>query len=82
MTDGGPAFPRPSSIGGIEQSGMSRRAWLAGMALQGMLASDSDVVKVRHQEIAEEYGITTPALRARYAYEYADAMIAHEAEDD
>lgn len=44
IEDGGPAFPRPASVGELEdgtewvsmaQSGMSLRAWLAGQALAG-----------------------------------------------
>lgn len=36
MNDGGPAFPVPYST---TQDGMSLRDWLAGQALQGILAS-------------------------------------------
>lgn len=34
---GGPAFPRVATIWNDEQDGMSLRAWLAGMAMQGFL---------------------------------------------
>lgn len=52
---GGPAFPVGS------YAGMTLRDWLAGMAMQGLLAGDSS---------------NTPDVCAEWAYKYADAMLA------
>ena len=46
MTNGGPAFPRPASLGlgGIhesDQTGMSLRDWFAGQALTGAVAASA-----------------------------------------
>ncbi len=70
--DGGHAFPQSLTIndnGNIvwgPQGGMSLRDWFAGMALNGMLASDSSVdrTKVNRQ------------LWASIAYSFSDAMLA------
>lgn len=61
INDGGPAFP-VSTIDGYTQDGMTLRDWLAGMALQGFLASHHE-----HQP--------TPASAAKWSYNYADAML-------
>jgi hypothetical protein len=71
--DGGPAFPRPSTIndGMIEthdQTGMSLRDHFAGLALTGILSADAS---------ADGVASLTPAPKAaKRAYEYADAMLA------
>jgi len=44
INDGGPAFPRDGNIPAHakhvhSQSGMTRRQWLEGMAMQGILAN-------------------------------------------
>ena len=81
--DGGPAFPRPFSHDPnwgdygkdyYEQNGMSRRDWLAGVAMQGFVSHPENLVAIRLS--AEQAGITAPAMMARTAYGMADAMIA------
>ena len=66
--DGGPAFPR-SKHSEIEEGetigyshGMTLRQWYAGMAMSGPLMDQGE----------------NPEKVARYAFQYADAMIAHE----
>jgi hypothetical protein len=63
--DGGPAFPYVQQdprgfTRGDTQGGMSLRDWFAGMAMQGMLASDRDMTEEEH---------------ARWAYKRADWML-------
>jgi hypothetical protein len=76
--DGGPAFPvlkyEYKATGNLHpsptvQSGMSLRDWFAGMALQGLIASQS----------SDTGYSTTPATQknvAKEAYSHADAMLA------
>ena len=82
--DGGPAFPRfvrqgpcitkhGASIRGL-QDGMSRRDWLAGIAMQGFVSDPQTLIGIR--EYSEQAGITAPAMMALTAYGMADAMIA------
>ena len=68
--DGGPAFPRPSTVwnlpdgrqtGTEDQTGMSLRDWFAGQALAGMLADP---------EVDARTGLIAIA-----AYQIADAML-------
>lgn len=56
-SDGEPAFPQDNHYG------MSLRDWFAGMALQGLLASDSETQSMKFDEAAE------------LAYDHADAML-------
>lgn len=58
-----PAFPCDTSSSIHRHPGMSLRDWFAGMALQGMLASP-DTSPIHGSD----------AL-ARFAYQYADAML-------
>lgn len=66
-SDGGPAFPvvrmplDPDTI--LNRPGMSLRDWLAGMALQGILAADSETQSIGFD------------AAATMAYEHADAML-------
>jgi len=68
--NGGPAFPMPGAdyhdengelIGNYSQSGMSLRAWFAGLAMQGMLNGVANPIS---SEIAVK------------SFDVADAMIA------
>lgn len=66
---GGAVFPfQPILTGGgrneygAQRSGISRRDWLAGLAMQGLLANN-------------EYGKHPPNAIADRAYQQADAMI-------
>ena len=77
--DGGPAFPRPigSTNAGISETGhggMSRRDWLAGVAMQGFVSHPESLAAIRLT--AEQAGIRAPDMMARTAYGMADAMIA------
>jgi hypothetical protein len=73
--DGGQAFPSSAekNVNGQfiknEQSGMSLRDYFAAKALQGMLASETDVV---------QYGFQA----AERAYGFADAMVAERSKTD
>ena len=60
--DGGPAFPVVDALNEVSCSGMSLRDWFAGMAMQGIYASD-----VHNQWRAEK--------AAKSAYRTADAML-------
>jgi hypothetical protein len=62
--DGGMAFPVASGV--IHNKGMSLRDWMAGMALQGMVANPY-------------YDAHNAAEYSEYAYKVADAMIAERA---
>ena len=77
--DGGPAFPRPigSTNAGISETGypgMSRRDWLAGLAMQGFVSDPQNLIGIR--DTAEQAGIEAPAMMALTSYKLADAMIA------
>ena len=81
--DGGPAFPRPFSRDPnwgdygkdyYEQDGMSRRDWLAGLAMQGFVSDPQNLIGIR--DTAEQAGIEAPAMMALTSYRLADAMIA------
>ena len=79
INDGGPAFPRPMSVGpdGLWQlanDGMSQRDWHAGLAMQGFVSNHENIRAMR--AAAEQEGITIQAMVARTAYEMADAMLA------
>jgi hypothetical protein len=64
LDDGGPFFPTLKDA--IRPTGISVRDWLAGLAMQGLLASGE--ISVSHEVTAEK------------AYSYADAII-QEAKD-
>ncbi len=69
--DGGPAFPTyPNASPGGWQGmfGMSLRDWFAGMALQSIIHF-------------EAHGYTASKHAARWAYDYADAMLAEAAKE-
>ena len=73
IDSGGNAFPRPEISGYVragdkeaelwerQKNGMSLREWYAGMALQGLLANPSTILK--QADIPE------------LSFEYADSMI-------
>lgn len=75
INDGGPAFPeirtqqenenRGTQFEVYSAGGMTLRDWLAGQALVGILACPTD--------FGER---TTKKLRAEYAYQCADEMLA------
>ena len=77
--NGGPAFPRPMSVGpgGLWQlanEGMFLRDNFAGLAMQGFVSHPENLTGIR--ELADNAGITAPEMLARSAYGIADAMIA------
>lgn len=55
-----PAFPN-STLGRVNGSGLTKREWLAGMAMQGLLAADSDPGGSKDV--------------ARWARQYAEALL-------
>lgn len=71
----GPAFPAPISFNASGEwldgphPGMTIRQWYTGMAMQGIIATHC--------------GQPTPsdALVVKWAFEMADAMLAHEAKE-
>jgi len=84
MNDGGPAFPEHHyfdpgrgqygmhmTASDVGCGGMSLRDWFAGMALQGILASNREFESVEKAKPGE-----TKLQRVRIAIEHADAMIA------
>ena len=85
--DGGPAFPVKYNPCGLTEHqptlsveqchGMSMRDWFAGMALQGMMASESsgDGIMPRYEPAA-----TWERRTATKAYQFAEAMLAELAE--
>ena len=60
--DGGPAFGHGNPCDG-GHTGMCLRDWFAGLAMQGLIASNDDGAGDRIDEVPE------------YAYQIADAMI-------
>jgi hypothetical protein len=65
VDDGGPAFPVPTSPGGMTPCGMSLRDWFAGQVLSGLYSTpDTDLGK----DCCDMY--------AEVAYDAADAMLA------
>ena len=61
IASGGPAFPMSHEQKQTGVWGLTKREWFAGMALQGLMANRSAIVKQLH----------IPEL----CFEYADAMI-------
>ena len=80
--DGGPAFPRPPVFIGdgnhadwwFMQDGMSRRDWLAGLVLQGVVSDPQTLCGMKLA--GEQAGLPTNTVITKMAYELADAMIA------
>lgn len=62
INTGGPAHPIEGGQMQARQEGKSLRAWFAGQALAGLLASEGET-------------LTPPKAAAIRAYAYADAMI-------
>jgi hypothetical protein len=83
--NGGPAFPRPIGHSGAqdfhdrevsgESEGMSFRAWAAGKALQGILASD--MVHIHRDGLGgAELILDAPGDIPMLSVTFADALIA------
>lgn len=85
IDEGGPAYPQPNHIvdhdahGRVEarqwlqDSGMTRRQWLAGMALPAVIE--------RYEVLTGTEQLPSPVIpeaAAEMAYRYADAMLAAE----
>lgn len=76
--DGGPAFPRPASVDGHHedcleaQEGMSRRDWLAGLAMQAIL-SNPEVDKILKEVVKE--GDDVKEMISKHSYKMADTMV-------
>ena len=83
--DGGAAFPRNGQYELTddlqircvveEQNGVSRRQWYAGMAMQGLLASEHENYEYKKDSVG------LMAL-AETSFRVADAMIAYEEGED
>lgn len=61
IDSGGKAYPSHGTMGEVTHEGMTLRQWFAAMALQGLLANPSTILK--QADIPE------------LSFEYADAMI-------
>ena len=84
--DGGPAFPNPAFMlneglefpwAGFGMGGMSLRDWFAAHAMQGMLACQEFLNEVSEVADSKE---EAAAMIARYAFKFADAMLAQRKE--
>lgn len=71
--DGGPAFPQ-SYWSQHPAPGMSLRQWYAGMAMQGIIASYANPA-------ATGYPNDEADKVAKAAFQFADALLAHEAKE-
>ena len=73
--DGGPAFPQMFfASGGKYPEGMSLRAWLAGMAIGPLMASDGfEATVMRNPKFDLETML--PKFAAQEAVRIADALI-------
>ncbi len=94
--DGGPAFPVSTfvsidgqSVSHPDHTGMSLRAWFAGMALQAMLACETSqqqmelAVREQHAEKPEEdRRVIMRRIWAKRAVLQADALLAELAKQD
>lgn len=74
IDNGGPVHPTDPEVLS-DYDGMTLRQWYAGMAMQGMIASDSG--SDYENKEAWAYKDNLPGT-ARRAFEVADAMLAHE----
>ena len=74
--DGGPAFPQTDCAlpPTTPYSGMSLRAWLAGMAMQALMSDAATAIAIG--EMNEQDPIRTGQHVARRACELADFLIA------
>jgi hypothetical protein len=72
MSEIPPAFP-VSTIDGYTNEGMSLRDWFAGQALPIVL--DSYPEWQLKAWFGDRYGLRREEVRARAAYEFADAML-------
>ena len=72
--DGGQVYPDPRRAAhNMACQGITRRDWLAGLAMQGML-SDSEHLEAMMQN--DDKIETIPSRMAVASYKFADAMIA------
>lgn len=59
-----------------QRPGLTRRDWLAGLAMQGMVANGTNIkVDIKPDESTEEAAARANKLIARICYTFADAMI-------
>jgi len=70
--DGGYVYPHDSSNARI-CNGITRRDWLAGMAMQGMLSRENILTDL---DVNVNRRKTLKRVVAEWAYEYADSLIA------
>jgi len=67
--DNRPAFPTNSNA----VAGMSLRDWFAGMAMQGLMSSETIIATLN--ELANERNMKQGKFTAETAYEMADYML-------
>lgn len=85
--DGGPAFPIPNAEMAIagqtvkETQGMTLRQWYAGLAMQGLLASESDPSPCNDQDNPEPEQKKYAESLAEAAFRLADAMLSASTEN-
>lgn len=82
MSNGGPAFPiieMDSTFGTRVSEGMTLRDWFAGMALQGLLAGQRDVILI--EAGARDFPEAVSCV-SEEAYFYADAMLKQRGNSD
>ena len=72
----GPAFPIKSSLDADVERGLTKREWMAGMALKGLLGSPN-----RHERVDRAGEATNRSELVKLAYHYADAMLAQESQE-
>ena len=72
--DGGRVYPNPYEGKNVHPNvlGITRRDWLAGLAMQGMMGDSNNLLAVRAGSVKDQERF----LLAKIAYEFADAMIA------
>jgi len=84
INDGGPAFPTDGESQVSARlwhfSGLTKREWYAGMALQGMLSDPSPSSRGCAEAVASNLATgrdisTFTGIITKAAYHYADAMI-------
>ena len=76
--DGGYVYPMRMTIEELHRAhhwskGITRRDWLAGMAMQGMLSRENILTEL---DVNVNRRKTLKQVVAEWAYEYADSLIA------
>jgi len=72
--DGGFVYPQIDGDTWTHEEGITRRDWLAGLAMQGMLSEDGWLNAIT--DVCVTTGRNSDSVLAEFAYDKADAMIA------